>query len=245
MWVFFVELRLSENFFKRARIWFLYFKMKKASFLLFILLFFSSCLGSSFLCWNEEKTLAIAFNYDYVTGQVILKDRQYYTLFGSEKEPLSLDKSGGSYRLTMEKDQIVLEFIQYLVLWRMKLPSGKFAAPGYQFSRYDIDNHKKIRSYHANYPFLYRYVFDINSLELVLSVSPLSKPRSARENKYTFDIKNRLLTPQKTKNLTDEEAFSVLQPEKKAYTINFVHCENETFSLKRVIRTIYRTLSFH
>ena len=226
--------------------WVLYFKMKKASFLLFILLFFSSCLGSSFLCWNEEKTLAIAFNYDYVTGQVILKDRLYYTLFGSEEELLKEDTPGGSYyKLTMEKDQIVLESIQNLVLWRMKLPSGEFAAPDHKFNRYDIDNHEKIRTYHAVYPFLYKYVFDTSSLELVLSVSPLSKPRSAREDKYTLDRENSLLTPQKTKDLTDEEAFSILQPEEKAYTIHYVYCENETFSLKRVIRTIYRTLSFH
>ena len=187
----------------------------------------------------------MAFNYDYAIGQVILEDRQYYTFFGSKKESLNADMSGGSYRLTMEKDQIVVEFIQDTVLWKMKLPSGRFADPGYVFNRYDIDNHEKIRAYHARHPFLYKYVFDTNALQLFLSVSPLSKPRSARENKYTLDRRSNLLSPQKTKDLTDTEVFSILQPEKKAYTINYVHCEDESFSFKSIVRTIYKTLSFH
>lgn len=225
----------------------LYFKMKKAALLSVILLFCNSCSvsGFSFLCWNEKKTAAIAFNYDYLIGQVILEDRQYYTLFDSKKEPLSADMPGGSYRLTMEKGQIIVEVIQDTVLSKMKLPSGKFANPGHQFNRYDIDNHEKIRAYAATYPFLYKYVFDTDSLQLVWSVSPLSKPRSAREIKYTLDRKNNMLSPQKTKDLTDKEVFSILQPENKTHTKNFVYCEDESFSLKRIIRTIYIMFSFY
>ena len=223
-------------------------KMRKIQnhWLLIILVIFIcsvSCTKKSFVCWNEQKTEAIAFAFDDTLNQVTVRDIYEYSTLNSKKEPLKSHMPGGTHRLQMDQNVITLEVIQDTVFTKTRLPSGEF-----------IESHTEIktendylnqRRYHAVYPVIWKYVFDKKLLKLSFSLSPLPKPRSAIEQKFIYDKATDDLYPEKTKDLTTEELSLIFSSHKKPTTYIYPHCERENdYSLKRILRSIYRHLSF-
>lgn len=86
---------------------------------------------------------------------------------------------------------------------------------------------------------------DKKLLKLSFSFSPLPKPRSAIEQKFIYDKETDDHNFEKTKDLTPEESALIFPPHEKSKTYNYPHCEGEgTHSLKRILRSIYRHLTF-
>ena len=81
-----------------------------------------SCTQKSFLCWNEKRTLAMAFAYDDVTNYVVAEDKNSYSTLTSSKEPLQSHMPGGTHVLQMDEDIITLQVIQDTVYTRTTTP---------------------------------------------------------------------------------------------------------------------------
>ena len=208
----------------------------------FFLTFSISCTQKSFVCWNEDKTKAMAFAFDDNLNYVTVRDIFRYSTLDSHKEHLASHMPGGTHRLQMDQDVITLEVIQDTVFTKTKLPSGKFIESHEEIATED-DYLKQIR-YHAVYPVVWKYVFDKDSLKLSFSSFPLPKPRSAIEQKFIYDKSKDDFYFQKTKDLTDKE-FSILFPSnEKAYNSNYNCEEEDAYSLKRMLRSIVKYLNF-
>ena len=193
---------------------------------LLLCIFTISCTQKSFLCWNEEKTLAMAFAYDDIANYVVAEDKNSYSILTSSKEPLQSHMPGGTHVLQMDEDIITLQVIQDTVYTRTQLPSGKFI-DSYDEIKTEND-YLKQRRYHAVYPVVWKYVFDKVSSELSFFATPLPKPRSAIEQEFIYDKAKDDLYPKKVRDLTDKEAASIFPPNEKEYNDNYPHCEDES-----------------
>ena len=207
---------------------------------LFLYTFSISCTEKSFLCWDEKRKKAMAFSYDNVSQTITVRDIHSYSAFTSSKEPLSSDMPGGIHRLQMDEDVITLEVIQYVASERVQLPSGKFIGGDITFK--NEDEYLKQTRYHAVYATVEKYMFDRNFVKLYYSSTSLPKPRSAIEQKYIYDQRTGEYHFVKTKDLTDKE-FALLF-NKEVYEEIYPHCEEESYSLKRILRSILKNLSF-
>lgn len=221
----------------------MFFRKKNYLILLFILFTSSvSCTQKSFVCWNKEETEATAFAFDDISNIVTVRDIHSYSTFNSKREALSSEMSGGTHRLQMDEDLITLEFIQDTVFVKTRLPSGKFIKdPSKIDNEYDYLNQRR---YHAIYPVVHKYVFDRELSELSLFYSPLPSPRSAIEQEFIYDDTRGGLYPRKVKDLTDQEWSSIFPPHEKSSTVRYPKCKEDTGSLKRILRTIIRHLTF-
>ena len=221
-----------------------YFSKKLFGIILLILFFFTfsvSCTQKSFVCWNEEETEAIAFAFDSIVGYAVVEDIHDFYILNAEKQ-LNSDMPGGSHTLQMDQNTVVLEFIQDTVYTKTKLPSGQFIKDSSEIkNRYDYLNQRR---YHAVYPVVHKYVFDKKLLKLSLFYSPLPKPRSAIEQEFIYDKTRNNLYPKKVKDLTQSESASIFPPHEKTSTFLYPKCKNETYSLKRILRTILGYLIF-
>ena len=219
-------------------------KKSKCIFLLtlFLCTFSISCTQKSFLCWNEKRTRAMAFSYDDTLRTVTVRDIHSYSTLDASKEPLQSHMSGGTHRLQIDQDSITLEVIQYTASAKTQLPSGKFIDSNTAIE--DESEWLKQRRYHAVYPTVRKYIFDRQLSKLSYSSAPLPKPRSAIEQRYIYDQKMEDYYLQKTRDLTNEEFALLFPPHEKEYRDLYPHCEEESHSLKRVVRSILRSLSF-
>ncbi len=208
---------------------------------LFLSLFFISCTQNSFVCWNEAKTEAIAFAYDDSLIYVNVDDIHSYSTLDSKKS-LNSNMPGGTHKLEMNENMIVLEVIQDTVFTKTRLPSGNF-----------IKNHTEIktkhdylnqRRYHAVYPVVLKYVFDKYSSKLAFSARPLPIPRSAIEQKFIYNKTTKKLYPEKTKDLTHEEFSTIFPAHENSYTNTYPNCEDDFNPFKRSIRTILKYFYF-
>ena len=226
---------MQRDFFKKKR--------KDILLLIFILFTFSvSCTQKSFVCWNEEETKATAFSFDDVLNTVTFGDIHSYSTLNAKKEPLNSDMPGGTHTLQMDDDLITLEVIQDTVLVKTRLPSGEFIKnPADIDNEYDYLNQRR---YHAVYPVVHKYVFDKELSKLSLFYSALPKPRSAIEQEFIYDKTRGDLYPRKVKDLTAEEFSLIFPPHEKSSTFLYPKCREETHSLKRILRTIIRMLTF-
>ncbi len=222
-----------------------FLKKKRDDIFLLILILFTfsvSCTQKSFVCWNEEKTEAIAFSFDDILNIVTVRDIHSYSTLNAKKEPLDSDMPGGTHVLQMDEDFITLEVIQDTVLVKTRLPSGEFIKnPADIDNEYDYLNQRR---YHAVYPVVHKYVFDKGLSKLSLFYSALPKPRSAIEQEFISDKTRGDLYPRKVKDLTAEEFSSIFPPHEKSSTFLYPKCREETYSLKRILRTIIRHLTF-
>ena len=218
-------------------------KESKLVFLLSLFLFTSSvsCTQKSFLCWNEKRTKAMAFAFDDILNHVKVRDIHGYSTLTSSKEPLQSHMPGGTHRLQMNSSLITLEVIQDTAYSKNQLPSGKFIKSNTAISE---EEYLKQTNYHAVYPVIWRYVFDKKLLTLSFSSSPLPKPRYATKAKFVYDKTADDYFLEKTKDLTAKELSEIFPPEEKFYTDIYPNCEEESFSFKRIIRSIIRQLSF-
>ena len=182
----------------------------------------------------------MAFSYDDILGTVTVRDIHSYSTLDSKEEPLNSDMPGGAHRLQMEEDLIILEVIQDMASDRVQLPSGKFIDGNTVFE--NEEEYLKQTRYHAVYITVRKYVLDRQLLKLSYSSTPLPKPRSAIEQKYVYDQRTGEYHFVKTRDLTDKE-FALLF-NKKVYEEGYPHCEDESYSLKKTIRSILRMLSF-
>lgn len=212
-------------------------------FLLFVFLFTSSvsCTQKSFLCWNKGRTKAIAFSFDDILNEAKVRDIHRYSTLNSSKEPLQSHMPGGTHRLLMDKDFVTLEVIQDTVYAKTQLHTGEFIKPDTEITEED---YVKQTYYHAIYPNLGRYVFDKNASTLTYSSKPLPKPRHATMAKMVYDKTADNYFFQKVKDLNEKELSRIFSPEEKHYTHVYPNCEGESFSFKRIIRSIIRLLSF-
>lgn len=211
-------------------------------FVLFLFTFSASCTQKSFVCWNEEETEAVAFSFDDILNTVTVRDIHSYAVLNAKKEPLSSDMAGDTHALQMDEDFITLEVIQDTVFVKTRLPSGEFIKdPSKIDNEYDYLNQRR---YHTVCPVVRKYVFDKQLEQLSLSYSPLPKPRSAIEQEFIYDKSRGDLYPRKVKDLTLEEFSVIFPPHEKSSTFLYPNCKEETHSLKRILRTIIRTLTF-
>jgi len=211
--------------------------MIKKKLLLFFCFFSLSCSGTSYLCWNEIKTEAIAFSYGL--GTITVDDSRIYNMIYSQKKPLNSEMPGGSYVLKIEPSLITLERIQDTVYVRVKLPSGEFLETFSYIE--DIEDYLNQIRYHAVYPVVRKYVFDKEALSLSYSATPLFKPRSAIEQKLVnYNEETQRGTFKETRNLSPQEAFDILQIDKRAYSYEYPRCEDESFSIKRILRYLLK-----
>ena len=212
-------------------------------FVLSLLLFTSSvsCTQKSFLCWNENRTEATAFAFDDISNTVKVRDIHSYSTFNSSKEPLQSHMPGDTHRLKMDKDFITLKFIQDTAYAKTQLSTGKFIKPNTEITE---EEYMKQTRYHAVYPVVWKYVFDKNASTLTYSSSPLPKPRYSSKAKYVYDKKTDDFYFEKIKDLSAEELSRIFPPEEKNYTHVYPNCEEESYSFKRIIRSIIRQLSF-
>ena len=226
--------RIQKAFFK---------KKNHIVFLLSLLLFTSSvsCTQKNFLCWNEKRTEAMAFSFDDILSTVKVRDIHSYSTFNSSKEPLQSHMPGGTHRLLMDKDFITLEVIQDTAYAKTQLSTGEFIKPNTEISE---EEYLKQTFYHAVYPVLWRYIFDKNSSTLTYSSSPLPKPRRATMARNVYDQKTDEYYFKKVKDLNAKELSQIFPPEEKFYTKAYPHCETESYSFKRIFRSIIRQLSF-
>ena len=200
-----------------------------------------SCTQKSFLCWDEQKTKAMAFAFDDISNSVKVRDIQSYSTFTSSKKPLQPHMPGGTHRLQMNSGLITLEVIQDTAYSKNQLPSGKFIKSNTTISE---EEYLKQTNYHAVYPVLWRYVFDKKSLTLSFSSSPLPKPRYATKAKFVYDKTAGDYFLEKTKDLDSKELSRIFPPQEKIHTVMYPHCEEESFSFKRIVRSLIRQLSF-
>ena len=210
-------------------------------FTLFLCIFFVSCTQKSFLCWNEQKTKAMAFAFDETSSSVTVRDIHSYSTLNSSKEPLQSYMHGGTHRLQINPDFIILETIQDTASAKIQLPSGKFTNSHTEFE--NEEEYLKQKRYHAVYPVIHKYIFDKKLSKLSLSYSRLPKPRSAIMQKYIYDKTADEYFLKKIKDLTDEE-FSAIFSDHKESTYMYPNCEEESHSMKRMIRSILRHLTF-
>ena len=219
--------------------------MQRVFFFFFFCFFCFSCGGTSYLCWNEDKTEAMAFSYDETFGNITVGDRISFSILNAQKTPLNSNMPGGSHTIKMDKSSIILEYIQDSVYSRTQLPSGRFVE-NYNEEIKTKEDYKKQIIYHAVYPVVWKHVFDKKQISLFFYANPLPKPRSATELRYNPD--NNPSNPRsyfkKVRDLNPEEAAQLLQLDKHSYTKEYPQCENETFSFKRIVRSILRTLLF-
>ena len=220
--------------------------LKNDSILLLIPLLFVcsvSCTQKSFVCWDKQRTEAMAFAFDDTLNDVTVRDIYTYSTFDSKKEPLNSDMPGGTHTLQMKESVITLEVIQDTVFTKYRLPSGKLIKSHTEIkTEYDYLNQRR---YHAVYPVIWKYVFDKNSLELSFSSWPLPKPRSAIEQEFIYNKTTDDLYPRKTKDLTEEEFSLIFPAHEKRYSHMYPHCEKEEpHSLKRFLRTLSKYFNF-
>lgn len=220
--------------------------LKKKSYFVFVLsllLFTSSvsCTQKSFLCWNENRTEATAFAFDDISNTVKVRDIHSYSTFNSSKEPLQSHMPGGTHRLLMDKDFITLEVIQDTAYAKTQLYTGEFIKPNTEITE---EEYLKQTFYHAVYPVLWKYVFDKKLLKLTYSSAPLPKPRRATMARNVYDKTADDYYFEKIKDLNAEELSRIFPPEEKSYTHVYPNCEEESYSFKRIIRSIIRQLSF-
>lgn len=210
---------------------------------LFPLIFSISCTQQSFVCWNEQKTKAIAFAFDEAMGSVTVKDIYEYFSLKSINEPFNSLMPGGTYKIQMNEDSITLEVIQDTVFTKTKLPSGRFIKSHTEIKTQN--DYLKQRRYHAIYPVIDKYVFEKKSLKLSLFYTPLPKPRSAIEQEFIYDKTTKNLSPKKTKDLTSKELPLIFPLHEKTETYFYPNCKKEEeYSLKRTIRTILKYFYF-
>ena len=220
--------------------------LKKKShfvFLLSLLLFTSSvsCTQKSFVCWNEQKTEAVAFAFDDISNYVTVRDIHRYSTFNSSKEPLQSHMARGTHRLQMNEDSITLEFIQDTAYAKTQLSTGEFIKSNTEITE---EEYLKQTRYHAVYPNIHKYTFDKNLLKLSLSYSPLPKPRYSSKAKYVYDQKTDEYHFEKIRELTDKEFSTIFPAHEKSNTYNYPNCEENSGSLKQMIRSIFRQLTF-
>ena len=209
---------------------------------LFLCFFLISCKKKNFLCWNENKTKAMAFAFDETLNHVTVRDIHSYSTIDSSKEVLQSQMHGGAHRLQMNPDKIILEIIQDTASEKIQIPSGEFKNSHTEFAN-EEEYLKQIR-YHAVYPVVHKYTFDKKALTLSLSYSRLPKPRSAIMQKYIYDKVSGEYHFRKIKDLTDKEFASIFPAHEKSNTYEYPHCEEESHSLKRIIRSVVRQLTF-
>ena len=209
---------------------------------LFLCLFFISCKQKSFLCWNELKTKAMAFSFDETSNYVTVRDIHRYSTVNSNKEPLQSHMPGGIHRLQMNPDFIILETIQDTASAKIQLPSGEFTNSHTEFE--SEEEYLKQTRYHAVYPVIHKYIFDKKLSKLSLSYSRLPKPRSAIVQQYVYDKIADEYFLEKIKDLTDKEFSTIFPPHEKSQTYMYPNCEEESHSMKRIIRSILKHLTF-
>ena len=208
---------------------------------LFLLTSSVSCTQKSFLCWDEQRTKAMAFAFDDIVNHVKVRDIQSYSTLTSSKEPLQSHMPGGTHRLQMDSNLITLEVIQDTAYSKNQLPSGEFIKSNTEITE---EEYLKQINYHAVYPVIWRYVFNKNSLTLSFSSAPLLKPRYATKAKFVYDKTADDYFLEKTKDLTATELSRIFPPQEKSYTDIYPNCEEESYSFKRIFRSIIRQLSF-
>jgi len=219
-----------------------HYKHTKRLFPLFIIFFFVSCTQKSFVCWNERETEAVAFAFDEVLQCVTVRDIHNYSALSARREPLNSDMPGGTHTLQMDENLIILEVIQDTVLVKTRLPSGELTTdPSRIDNEYDYLNQRR---YHAVFPITHKYVFDKQMSRLSLFYSLLPKPRSAIEQEFIYDKARDGLYPRKVKDLTLEESSMIFPAHEKSSVFLYPKCKEDTYSLKRILRTIIRTLTF-
>lgn len=210
---------------------------------LFLLIFSVSCTKKSFICWNKEKTKAVAFSFDNILNTVTIADIHGYSTLTSSQKSLQSHMPGGTHRLKMDKDLIVLKVIQDTVFTKTKLPSGKFIKSHTEIET--EDDYLKQKRYHAIYPVIHKYIFDKKLLKLSFSSRPLPRPRSAIEQKFIFDKATDDLYPEKTKDLSPEELSAIFPAHEKTHNSTYPDCKQENaYSIKRFFRTILRYFQF-
>ena len=183
----------------------------------------------------------MAFAFDNIFHHVKVRDIHWYSTLTSIKEPLQSHMPGGTHRLEMDSNLITLEVIQDTAYSKNQIPSGKFIKSNSEISE---EEYLKQINYHAVYPVIWRYIFNRNSLALSFSSSPLSKPRYATKSKFVYDKTANDYLLKKTKDLTAKELSEIFPPQEKSYTHTYSNCEEESYSLKRIFRSIIRQLSF-
>ena len=202
-----------------------------------------SCTRQSFVCWNEQKTKAIAFSFDEAFRSVTVRDIHEYHTLNSKTKPLDSHMPGGTHRLQMDKDSINLEVIQNTVFTKTRLPSGKFIKSHTEIKTQN--DYLKQRRYHAVYPVVWRYIFEKKTSKLSLSYSPLPQPRSAIEQDFIPYGTTGKLQPRKVKDLTLQEATSIFPSHEKRKTYMYPDCKKEDpSSMKPFIRKIVKYLNF-
>lgn len=227
------EVKMQKDFLKRK----IYHTV---ALILFLYTFSISCTQKSFLCWNEQKTEAMAFAFDETS--VTVRDIHRYSTVNSSKEPLQSHMPGGTHRLQMNLDSIILEVIQDTASAKIQLPSGKFTNSHTEFE--NEEEYLKQKRYHAVYPVIHKYIFDKKLSKLSLLYSRLSKPRSAIAQKYIYNKTADEYFLEKIKDLTDEEFSTIFPAHEKSQTYMYPNCEEESHSMKQMIRSILRHLTF-
>ena len=230
------EVRMKEDFLKKNNNYIFLFT-------LFFCTFFTSYTQAqkSFVCWNEQKTEAIAFAFDDTLNYVTVRDIHRYSTFKSRKEQLQSHMPGGTHKLQMDTDFITLEFIQDTASAKTQLSTGEFIKSNTEITE---EEYLKQTRYHAVYPNIHKYTFDKNLLKLSLSYSPLPKPRYSSMAKYVYDQKTDEYHFKKIRELTDKEFSTIFPPHEKSNTYSYPNCEEDSGSLKQTIRSILKHLTF-
>ena len=226
---------MHKNFLKKKKCYIFMFTLFSCS-------LFISCTQKSFLCWNEQKTKAMAFAFDETLNYVTVRDIHRYSTLNSSREHLQSHMPGGTHRLQINPDSIILETIQDTASAKIQLPSGKFTNTHTEFK--SEEEYLKQTRYHAVYPVIHKYIFDKKLSALSLSYSRLPKPRSAIVQKYIYNKTADEYYLEKIKNLTDKEFSTLFPAHEKSKTYMYPNCEEESQSMKRMTRSILRQLTF-
>ena len=195
----------------------------------------TSCSGlnqNRFVCRGEKTSRPVI--YSYGENGIMLNDFYEYHVWRSKPEPLTAKDKGGSYRLNMGEESIVLEYIQDTVLVAYKNPAGKIVK--------EIGSIKsprkfaRVRRYHAIFPSFNEYVFDKQKATLTVHNTLMHPSRRIIEQKFTPKGKPRLV-----KVLSSKDAATIFPPRKLSVS-RYPHCRQESRNIVKSLGRFLRQL---
>ena len=181
--------------------------------------------AARFVCRGDNASRPVIYSHGEMG--IVLNDFYEYWRWRSKPEPLTEKDPGGTYRLIMGQENIILEYIQDTVLVAYKNSAGKIVR--------DIPKEfARVRRYHAVFPSFNEYVFDKDGATLTISNSLMYPPRKIIEQK--FDPKGR---PQLVRVVPREEA-SAIFPIPRPTVGHYPHCTPESNNIFKKMERFFR-----
>ena len=185
---------------------------------LFLLLTGCFPFQNRFVCRGGDEPRPVVLSYG--EAGIMLNDFYEYWVHRSKPHPLSPKYPGGSYRLSISEEKIVLQYIQDVVRVAYKDTTGTIVEDIHPIK--NREQLTRIRRYHAVFPSFNEYTFDKKKLTLTTHYSLMYPPRRMIEQEFNSKGKPRLV-----KVLSPKDASSLFPPSKLSVG-HYPHCVRES-----------------